>query len=926
MTRRMMLLIAGCAGWATAMAGVVKGKVVDAETGETLPGASVTYASGKGISTDVNGMFSLDIPNGKRRLTVRYIGYKTVTKDVQVSDGTQDLDISLEADNATLGNVTVTGEVRQDTEAATMREQQQAHISMTSVSEQHIKRTQDKDASEVIRRIPGVSIIDEKYVMVRGLSQRYNNVWMNGAAVPSSEADQRAFSFDIIPSSQISGMKVVKSASPEYPADYTGGFIIVNTKDVPLRNSWNISIGGSLNNETHLKEQLGYAGSPTDFLGFDNGTRGLAHGINTTLNQQGNGYSLLGNGLNNDWTVSKMKPVADMSIAASMSQRWHTAGGQTLGLNGSINYSNAYRTLKDVENNMFGAYDVTHGKSNYLRKAMDDQYTNNVRLGALLSLVWLSSDGSQRIEMKHIFNQLGKDRYTYRKGYDAQNDYMEQAEYYYQSRTTYNLGLSGKHSLDNSNLIDWNVGYAYANRNLPDRRRYTVYAQEDGTLEVENLNDINREFSFLKENILSAGANWNHDFDLEGWKPSLKVGAYGEHRSRRYDTRFFTYAWPDGQLPQQMRDLDVPTQLLTDQNYGKDGLYLLEQVDWSNNYEAKNTLGSGYLSVLLPFFGNRLEAYGGVRFESFHTELISHTRRQEYSPLSTYYDYNNLFPSLNLTWHLTKTQQLRLAYGRTTNRPEFRELSTSVYYDFDLASNVQGNHNLRPAYIDNIDMGWEWYPHAGEVVSLSLFYKHFRDPIEWTYTVAGGTDLVYSYMNAEGADNYGVEMDIRKQLDFLQLPQLSLSLNAAWIHSSVNFPEGSNEQDRPMQGQSPYLVNAGLFYSGDAASTASSKAKGWTASLLYNTIGKRIIGVGRSVGSGETDVRVPDSYEMPRHQVDINVGKSFGHFDIRLSVRDVLAQKAQFKQFEQTAKGEIQQVTRSYKPGRTFSLTATYKM
>lgn len=387
MTRRMMLLIAGCAGWATAMAGVVKGKVVDAETGETLPGASVTYAEGKGISTDVNGMFSLDIPNGKRRLTVRYIGYKTVTKDVQVSDGTQDLDISLEADNATLGNVTVTGEVRQDTEAATMREQQQAHISMTSVSEQHIKRTQDKDASEVIRRIPGVSIIDEKYVMVRGLSQRYNNVWMNGAAVPSSEADQRAFSFDIIPSSQISGMKVVKSASPEYPADYTGGFIIVNTKDVPLRNSWNISIGGSLNNETHLKEQLGYAGSPTDFLGFDNGTRGLAHGINTTLNQQGNGYSLLGNGFNNDWTVSKMKPVADMSIAASMSQRWHTAGGQTLGLNGSINYSNAYRTLKDVENNMFGAYDVTHDKSNYLRKAMDDQYTNNVRLGALLSLV-----------------------------------------------------------------------------------------------------------------------------------------------------------------------------------------------------------------------------------------------------------------------------------------------------------------------------------------------------------------------------------------------------------------------------------------------------------------------------------------------------------------------------------------------------------
>lgn len=910
----------------SAVAGVVKGKVTDAETGETLIGASVTFADGKGISTDMDGMFQLTIPNGKRKITIRYIGYKTITKDITVKDGTQTIDFSLEADNATLGTVTVVGEVRHDTEAATTREQQQAHVSMTAVSEQHIKRTQDKDASEVIRRIPGISIIDEKYVMVRGLSQRYNNVWMNGAAVPSSEADQRAFSFDIIPSSQISGMKVVKSAAPEYPADYTGGFIIVNTKDVPLRNTWSVSLGGSLNTETHMKDMLRYSGSATDFLGFDNGKRKLDNGINTTLNPQGNGYALTGNGLNNDWTVKTMKPVADLSLAASFSQRWHTEGGQTIGLNGSVNYSNAFRTLPEIENNMFGAYDVVHDKSNYLRKAKDSQYSNNVRLGALLGLVWLSSDGSQRVELKQIFNQLGKSRYSYRKGFDAQSDYMEQAEYYYQSRSTYNLGLAGKHTLDESNLIDWNLGYAYANRNLPDRRRYTVFGQEDGTLEVENLNDINREFSFLGENIYSGGTNWKHDFDFNGWKPSLKAGAYGEHRDRKYDTRFFTYAWPNGQLPQQMRNLDVPTQLLSESNYGPDGLYLLEQVDWSNNYQAKNTLGSGYAAFLLPLLNDRLEAYGGVRFESSHTELISHTRRQEYSPLSTKYDYNDLFPSLNLTYHLSKAQQLRLAYGRTTNRPEFRELSTSVYYDFDLASNVQGNHNLRPAYIDNIDMGWEWYPHAGEVVSLSLFYKHFRDPIEWTYTVAGGTDLIYSYMNAKGADNYGMELDIRKQLDFISLPQLSLSLNASWIHSSVNFPEGSNEHDRPMQGQSPYLVNAGLFYSSDAVKPAQGWKKGWTASVLYNTIGKRIIGVGRSVGSGETDVRVPDSYEMPRHQVDINVGKSFGHLDIRLSLRDALAQKVQFKQFESTHKGEIEQITRSFKPGRTFSLNLSYSL
>ena len=355
-------------------------------------------------------------------------------------------------------------------------------------------------------------------------------------------------------------------------------------------------------------------------------------------------------------------------------------------------------------------------------------------------------------------------------------------------------------------------------------------------------------------------------------------------------------------------------------------VYLLEQVDWSNNYEARNTLASGYAAVLIPLFDNRLEAYGGVRYESAHTRLVSHTQRQAYSPLATTYDYNDLFPSVNFTYHLTPEQQLRMAYGRTTNRPEFRELSTSVYYDFDLASNVQGNHNLKPAYVDNIDLGWEWYPNAGEVISLSLFYKHFRNPIEWTYTVAGGTDLVYSYLNAEGADNYGVEADIRKQLDFLGLPQFSLSLNASWIHSRVTFAPGSHERNRPMQGQSPYLVNAGVFYSSDPGHPSVAWQKGWTAALMYNVIGKRIIGVGRSVGSGETDVRVPDSYEMPRHQVDLNVGKALGRFDLRVALRDVLGQKVEYKQFEQTPRGEVQQITRSFRPGRTFSVSLTYKL
>ena len=181
-------------------------------------------------------------------------------------------------------------------------------------------------------------------------------------------------------------------------------------------------------------------------------------------------------------------------------------------------------------------------------------------------------------------------------------------------------------------------------------------------------------------------------------------------------------------------------------------------------------------------------------------------------------------------------------------------------------------------------------------------------------------------MNALGANNFGLELDIRKSLDFIHLPDLSLSVNAAWIQSKVSFPKDSRETDRPMQGQSPYLINAGLFCNSDLRHPDKKWKKGWTASLLYNTIGKRIIGVGRSVGTSETDVRVPDSYEMPRHLLDLNIGKTFRHLDIRLALRDILAQKVEFKQFEQTAKGEVQQTTRSFRPGRTITLSVAYKL
>ena len=947
----------------------IKGVVIDQKSKETLIGAVITAVPGNGSKnatqekddikavTDIDGNFSLlNLKDGTYTLYIKYVGYKTQKIDgVQLKGGkridgkaivsSKDtsskndasekalLTIALQPDEQQLNEVTVTAVERRNTDAAMIQVAKNSPVIVSNVSAQEISRTQDTNAGEVIRRVPGVSLIDDKFVMVRGLSQRYNNVWVNGGAVPSSEADSRAFSFDIIPSSQIDNLTIVKSPSAEYPADYSGGFIIVNTKEIPAENSFNIAVGGNWNTSSAFKDFSYSKGSETDFLGFDNGLRNLNGGIQAALNPQldANGKpvgdyatSLLGNGLNNDWLVKNRKPLGDLKLAASLNQRW-MLGGRTLGMLAALNYTNEYRTYENMENNLYGIYDAANDKPNYLRHSVDDQYNNNVRLGAMLNFTFLSKDGNHKYQLKNIFNQLATSRYTWRDGVSAQSNLERSAEYYYRSRTTYNGQLTGKHTFT-SDALDWSIGYAYANRHLPDRRRYLIDdALESGVYALSTGNDISREWTQLDEHILSLGINDKHHFKFGNFEPDLQVGAYGEYRSREYQTRNFIYNWnvSANNMPSGFRHSDIPTLLSSEANMGYDKLYLLEEKQMRNNYRGHNTLGAGYLAMSLPF--GKLGIHAGVRFEHNDMELISNSRDYEKSESSRHYKTDDVFPSLNTTYKFSDQHQVRLSYGRSINRPEFREVSSSVYYDFDLASNVQGNTELKNCYVDNLDLRHEWYPSRGELISLAVFYKHFDSPIEWTYTVAGGTDLIYSYKNAKSANNYGVELDIRKNLSFIGLKDFSWSFNGALIKSKVQFEKGSKEEDRPMQGQSPYLINTGIFYKNEPLKM--------DIALLYNRIGKRIIGVGRSEGStgDDSNSRVPHSYEMPRNTIDFSLAKKFGdHLEMKLNVRDLLAEKIYYKQFADVtysdgSKKEVEEIARCYKPGRNIGLQAIYK-
>ena len=913
----------------------IKGVVIDQKSKETLIGAVVTV-DGTNVKaiTNIDGNFQIDGLDKEKKYTlyINYVGYKTQKIDgVQAKDADQV--IALQPDEQQLKEVTITAVERRNTDAAMIQVAKSSPVIVSNVSAQEISRTQDTNAGEVIRRVPGVSLIDDKFVMVRGLSQRYNNVWVNGGAVPSSEADSRAFSFDIIPSSQIDNLTIVKSPTAEYPADYSGGFIIVNTKEIPAENSFNIAVGGNWNTSSAFHDFSYSKGSRTDFLGFDNGLRNLNGGIHATLNPQldANGKpvgdyatSLLENGLNNDWLVKNRKPLGDLKLAASLNQRW-MLGGRTLGMLAALNYTNEYRTYENMENNLYGIYDAANDKPNYLRHSVDDQYNNNVRLGAMLNFTFLSKDGNHKYQLKNIFNQLATSRYTWRDGVSAQSNLERSAEYYYRSRTTYNGQLTGKHTFT-SDALDWSIGYAYANRHLPDRRRYLIDdALESGVYALSTGNDISREWTQLDEHILSLGVNDKHHFKFGNFEPDLQVGAYGEYRSREYQTRNFIYNWnvSDNNLPSDFRHSDIPTLLSSEANMGYDKLYLLEEKQMRNNYRGHNTLGAGYLTLSLPF--GKLGIHAGVRFEHNDMELISNSRDYEKSESSRHYKTDDVFPSLNTTYKINDQHQVRLSYGRSINRPEFREVSSSVYYDFDLASNVQGNTELKNCYVDNLDLRYEWYPSRGELISLAVFYKHFDSPIEWTYTVAGGTDLIYSYKNAKSANNYGVELDIRKDLGFIGLKDFSWSFNGALIKSKVQFEKGSKEENRPMQGQSPYLINTGIFYKNEPLKM--------DIALLYNRIGKRIIGVGRSEGStgDDSNSRVPHSYEMPRNTIDFSLAKKFGdHLELKLNVRDLLAEKIYYKQFADVtysdgSKKEVEEIARCYKPGRNIGLQAIYK-
>lgn len=905
----------------------IKGVVIDKKYKEPLTGAAIMIqGTTNGTTADIDGNYEIKVAPGKYTIVVSYVSYTSQTiQNVVVESGKPTVvNINMEEASLMLESVQVVAQMKTDTELSLLKSVRTAVQVVNGISSQQIGKTLDRDASEVVKRVPGVTIQDNRFIVVRGLNQRYNNVWLNNAATPSSETDVKAFSFDVIPSNMIDNLLIYKTGSPELAAEATGGFIKISTKNIPDENFLNIEYGIAYNEVTTFKDAYFLPSKSLDFLGFGNYGRSLPSDFPASLNtlsQAKSDENALK--LSNEWVAQRMTALPNQKIGVGFGKKWNLAGGARIGSITSINYSNSYSTRDNMKNYTYERVDPVTETPTYDNKLNVGVYTNDYKIGVLHNWAYQTAGGT-KIEFKNLFNQIGVDKTANSYGW---NNYRGQNyKYYnnqYSSRTTYSGQLSGDHKIKNADQkkLDWNLGYAYANRIEPDRQNWSTKESVYGSDVYEfnlpgtaSINELGRLYMTNHEHVGTFALNYEHKFFVADIFPTVKAGTYNEYKTRNFSERSFAYK-KEGGLglnDSQINEIDFET-LFTANYLGRDKVLKMEEhTNKANAYQAQNLLNAAYLSVNLPV--GMLNINGGVRAEY---NLLTLQGFKANSPIDIENGVLDLFPSLNTSFSFNEKSLVRLAYARSINRPEFRELAPLTYYDFTDKSSLYGNERLKDALIHNVDVRFEHYPTPTETYTLAAFYKDFTNPIEM---VSVGANSIYSFANALGATNIGLELEVKKNLGMIGLRNFNVNLNASLIKSVVDFEDKESERSRALQGQSPYVLNTGLYYQNDK--------HGISSSLMYNVMGKRIV-IAAEINQGQ--VVIPDIYEMPRHVVDFTFNKKVGkNIELKFGLKDLLAQDYRTQQtYEYMKDGEQKSMVlenRVYNLGRTWSFGVNWKL
>ncbi|WP_081674988.1 TonB-dependent receptor [Daejeonella oryzae] len=862
--------------------GKIAGKVTDKKTGETLIGLTVKVeGTTKGVMTDVDGNYNLGgLTPGKVALTFSYIGYKSKSiTDIQVNPGvTTSLDIVMEeAGGQVLSEVVITATARQESLNGLYAKQKNSVRVTDGISAETIKKSPDKNTSEVLKRVSGTTIQDNKFVVVRGLADRYNSASLDNGVLPSTEPNRKAFSFDIVPSNLIDNIIISKTATPDLAGDFAGGSVQIITKDIPDDNFMSFGLGYSYNSQATFQNFQSGARNTSDYFGFDNGLRSIPNNFPSTR-------KIINNG------VGPNKNIASLQ---ALPQDYGIRNGNAF-LN--QNYQFTVGRVKDFEktNNRLGAIlSLTYRNSQNSNTGIvrqyhvfdysDDQYKFSTNVGALANFAY--NFKNSRITLKNLYNRTLDDQYTYRTGNNKTTGDVKFYAFDLLQKSLFKTALEGEHKVgDNNSKLKWTLGFGNVINDQPDQRKVN-YLRNVADRDVPNsyyagVTNIGKEnarlFSYLNENVYSAEAGYSLPLKFFKNSANFKAGISSNYRNRNFDVRFLGLRLQtDANNPQADNEIrQRPIETLFGEDLISQGKYKLDEVNNNgDSYDANSLVNAAYV-MMDNKIGAKSRIVYGVRMEQYDLKLKTLTTNNLVSQ-----NFADILPSVNYTYSISEKSNFRASYFKTLARPEFRELAPFTYFDYERGANVQGNPLLKRAKIDNADLRYEFFPSAGQIFSVSTFYKKFTNAIEASIADANSTPDI-SYFNSKKADVYGVELEYRKNLAFLgtneAFKNTTFYTNLSLIKSKVKNPEIDNiiEKERPLVGQSPYVINAGLQH------TALNNLLNFN--LLYNRIGRRIANAGGQ--------QFPSVYEAPRNVVDFQLGykilKSKG--ELKFNANDIL--------------------------------------
>lgn len=904
------ILLCAAQAWA---AGIIAGTVKDSDGG-VLPGVTVTLSAeflGEPMVTyaDGTGSFRFDgLTPGFYTLRAELDGFQpSETTLALVVDQRLTLEFRL-ALAKLKETVEVTAEAPRSSEVALLDQRRQAAVVSDAISREEIARTPDADAAGVVERLTGITVVESKYVYVRGLGDRYSNTMLNGAMLPSTEADKRVVPLDLFPAKLLDSINITKTYTPDKPGDFGAGAVEMATLDFPSSASLKLSVGGGYDSQTTGSQFSRYAGG-LSWLG--KGGQGMPANFPKERIQ---GKSIVNpDGL----TPEQLQAVGRLFVgpwigeptpSASPNSNISLSYGNTFGRLGMLVSGITSRGFSRVESEhvYFGldAGNVLVPRNDYFMVTDAEKVRNG-----LVGNFALRIAGGHRVTLSSLFSRDAVSESRQYQGYmNNAGQNVRDLRARYQQEQLLTSKLAGEHFFSGWGMgtsVEWFLSSSTATtrQNLRENLYGEIspgrYTLQPGLPETGKL-----EFFDLDDEIRGAGLNWTSFYSLSDTRfGSFKVGGSTNRREREFDARRLRFVVAN----QLQFDLSLPPEkLFTRENIRPGGLEISEQTGPNDAYDATHNVDAAFLMVDSTWGKWRL--VGGVRWENSELEVLT------YNPFAVGQralarDFNrDWLPALNVVYQLRPDTNLRFGVSRTVNRPEFRELSPFSFVEVTGGKSVAGNPDLKQALIDAVDARWEIFPAPGEVIAFSVFHKKLTRPIE--RIIQPTTELRTSFTNADGATLSGAEVEYRQSLRVFSpiLKNWVVNLNYAYVDASVEVGERLlsviTNTVRPLEGQSKHVGNLAVQY--------FQPSWGTLVRAMYNFTGRRIHEVGA--------YKLPDVYEDDSGVVDLVISQSlergFPGLELKLSGTNLLDEERTFSQG-----GKIH---RKYAGGRGFGLSVSY--